>query len=46
MSLDIAERQILQFYGDEDPPFLWHHRILLVPLGEGEWIICTPDYDV
>jgi len=44
MSLDIPERQVLVPYWEEDLP--WHHRVLLVHVGNGKWIWATPDFAV
>ena len=40
-ALDIKEKQILVRYNG-DPNFTWHHRILLVRLSAGRWVVLTP----
>ena len=46
-SLDVAERQcLIDFFNDENG-FFWHHRLLLKPTPvPGRWIIATPDLSV
>jgi uncharacterized membrane protein YgcG len=44
MSLDVEEKQVLVYYAVDPVP--WHHRLLMVHIGEGRWIIATPDFDV
>ena len=45
-ALDIDQQQIAQAF-DEDPNFRWHHRILLVKIGDdGRWALATPTLDV
>ena len=44
-TLDVEERQVLVDF-PADPNFTWHHRVLLVALGEGKWIGCTPTLSV
>ena len=44
-SLDVREKQILVRY-DDDAHFTLHHRLLLVELGNGKWVVCTPDKDI
>ena len=45
-TLDVPERQVLiDFFADVNG-FHWHHRLLLVSLGDGKWICCTPDQSV
>ena len=45
-TLDVPEKQVfIDFFADVNG-FHWHHRILLVSLGDGKWICCTPDQSV
>ena len=44
-ALDIKERQILVRY-DDDPNFTWHHRVLLVRIASGRWVVLTPTGDL
>eukprot|EP00971_Amphidinium_carterae_P127716 2530224-Amphidinium_carterae.1 len=43
-ALDILEKQVaIDFFQDQ---YHWHHRVLLLPAGQGKWIVCTPDHEV
>eukprot|EP00959_Pyramimonas_sp_CCMP1952_P266274 5566918-Pyramimonas_sp.AAC.1 len=43
-SLDVAERQCLIDFFEDENGFHWHHRLLLKPTPvPGRWIICAPD---
>eukprot|EP00959_Pyramimonas_sp_CCMP1952_P445002 9318267-Pyramimonas_sp.AAC.1 len=44
-ALDIKERQILVRY-DDDQGFTWHHRVLLVRISSGRWVVLTPTGDL
>eukprot|EP00959_Pyramimonas_sp_CCMP1952_P375206 7858193-Pyramimonas_sp.AAC.1 len=44
-ALDIKERQVLVRY-ENDPNFTWHHRILLVRISAGRWVVLTPTHDL
>ena len=44
LTLDIIERQVLEFF--DDPAFPAHHRILLLPMGGSRWIVATPTMDI
>ena len=44
LTLDIVERQLLEFF--DDPAFPAHHRILLLPMGGSRWIVATPTLDI
>ena len=45
-TLDVPERQVLMDIFNDVNGFHWHHRLLLVALGDGKWICCTPDQSV
>ena len=45
LSLDIGLEQVLVEFQD-DAEFTWHARILVVALGAGRWVLCTPDLNV
>ena len=40
LTLDIAEKQILQYY-DDDAHFLHHHRILFHMVSPAVWVVGT-----
>ena len=46
-ALDIAVRQILVDYFDDDSDAAFHHRLLMIPSGkeDGVWIALTPDHE-
>ena len=46
-ALDIAVRQILVDYFDDDSDAAFHHRLLMIPPGEedGVWIAVAPDHE-
>ena len=46
-TLDIAEKQVLVDFWEDEGQFYWHHRILLLATDTpGRWIWATPDYEV
>ena len=44
-SLDCVEQQVCVEF-PLDPNFTWHHRVLLRRLGQGLWVVLTPDLAV
>ena len=44
LTLDLDEAQIL--VGFPEDHFSYHHRLLMVSLGGGKWVVCTPTWDV
>lgn len=45
-SLNIAEPQILLNYPNDQGGFYHHHRVLLHKIGNGQWVVLTPDLDL
>ena len=45
-TLDIVEPQVLVNYPDDEGGFLWHHRVLLHRIADGQWVCLTPDHDL
>ena len=41
-TLDVEHSQVLVDF-EEDPNYMWHHRLLLVSLGGSVWVCATPD---
>eukprot|EP00959_Pyramimonas_sp_CCMP1952_P230517 4818943-Pyramimonas_sp.AAC.1 len=41
-ALDIVEKQVLIDFFDDENGLFWHARILLIPGGQGRWIVCSP----
>lgn len=44
-TLDVGLRQIAVNL-DGDGTFRWHHRLLLVPIGDSRWVWATPDHEI
>eukprot|EP00435_Cladocopium_sp_Y103_P008686 s1575_g2.t1 len=45
-SLNIAEPQVLLHYPNDGGGFYHHHRVLLHKIGNGQWVVLTPDLDL
>jgi hypothetical protein len=45
-SLDVSDIQVIVEFPDDEGGMFWHHRLAMLRVSPGRWVMLTPDYDL